>query len=305
MGGDEVLKYVETFAKVCGDRIFDNRAIRLRHQATHTGQLPDLCRRTPRTGIRHNEYRVERFLLHFVALGIDHGYLTNFIHHRARDLIVGARPDIDNLVIAFTGGNQTRGPLLFNVLDLGFRAANQFGFRVGDNHVINADRNSRFSRVMKACIHQLISKNNRFFQPNFAVTGIDQYRYVFLIQGFIDQVEGETFRQQVTQNCSTDSGIDKTTGFNLVFLLIDFIFDHAAFYLRLQLHSPGMVGTRRFFRISKHHALSLHINFFPRHVVETENNILGRYDDRFAISGRQDVIGRHHQGANFELRLDR
>jgi len=41
---DEVLENVQTFAEVGGNRRFDNRAIRLRHQAAHTGQLTNLGR---------------------------------------------------------------------------------------------------------------------------------------------------------------------------------------------------------------------------------------------------------------------
>jgi len=53
------------------------------------------------------------------------------------------------------------------------------------------------------------------------------------------------------------------------------------------------------------HALTLGIDSLPRHIVQTENNILRRYDDRLAICRGQDVVGRHHQGPRFQLRLYR
>ncbi len=43
---DEVLEYVQAFTEVRGNRRFDNRAVRLGHQAAHTGQLADLGGRT-------------------------------------------------------------------------------------------------------------------------------------------------------------------------------------------------------------------------------------------------------------------
>ena len=46
VGRDEVLQNIQTFAEVRRDRCFDNRAIRLGHQATHTSQLSYLCCRT-------------------------------------------------------------------------------------------------------------------------------------------------------------------------------------------------------------------------------------------------------------------
>src|SRR5690606_9123772 len=69
---DEVLQYVQTFAEVRGDRRLDDRAIRLGHQAPHTGKLTNLGRGTPRTGISHHIYRVEGVLNNLVTR-LDHG----------------------------------------------------------------------------------------------------------------------------------------------------------------------------------------------------------------------------------------
>src|SRR5690606_4171260 len=50
VGGDEVLQNRQTFAEVRGDRRFDDGAVRLGHQTTHTGQLTDLGGATTSTG---------------------------------------------------------------------------------------------------------------------------------------------------------------------------------------------------------------------------------------------------------------
>ena len=42
-----------------------------------------------------------------------------------------------------------------------------------------------------------------------------------------------------------------------------------------------------------------------RHVIEAEHDVLRRHDDRLAVRGVQDVVGRHHQDARFELRFQR
>ena len=42
-----------------------------------------------------------------------------------------------------------------------------------------------------------------------------------------------------------------------------------------------------------------------RDVVEAEHDVLRRHDDRLAVGGVQDVVGRHHQHARFELRFER
>jgi hypothetical protein len=48
VGRDEVLQNVQAFAEVRGNRRLDDRAVRLRHQATHTGQLTNLPRNPAR-----------------------------------------------------------------------------------------------------------------------------------------------------------------------------------------------------------------------------------------------------------------
>ncbi|MGY3358104.1 hypothetical protein ACVWZK_004767 [Bradyrhizobium sp. GM0.4] len=40
-------------------------------------------------------------------------------------------------------------------------------------------------------------------------------------------------------------------------------------------------------------------------VVETEHDVLRRHDDRLAVRRMQDVVGRHHQDARFQLRFQR
>ena len=62
VGGDKVLKYVQTFTEVGDDRRFDDRAIGFRHQTPHTTQLTHLRHTTPGTGVGHHIDRVERFL---------------------------------------------------------------------------------------------------------------------------------------------------------------------------------------------------------------------------------------------------
>src|SRR5690606_1308764 len=107
VGRNEVLQYVQTFTQGRGERRFDNRAVRLRHQTAHTGQLTDLGSRTPGTGVGHHPDRVERALLFLLALGVDDGLGFEVVHHRLGDQVVGARPDIDDLVVTLAAGYQT------------------------------------------------------------------------------------------------------------------------------------------------------------------------------------------------------
>ena len=51
--------------------------------------------------------------------------------------------------------------------------------------------------------------------------------------------------------------------------------------------------------------LALRERALAGHVVEAEHDVLRRDDDRLAVRGAEDVVGRHHQHARFHLRLDR
>src|SRR5690606_31121623 len=114
VGRDEVLQNRQTFAEVCGDRRLDDRAVRLRHQAAHTGELTDLGRRAPCARIGVHEHRVERRLALFLAFLIDDRLGRQTLHHRLGNEVVGARPDVDHLVVFLALGHQTRSVLLFD-----------------------------------------------------------------------------------------------------------------------------------------------------------------------------------------------
>ena len=57
--------------------------------------------------------------------------------------------------------------------------------------------------------------------------------------------------------------------------------------------------------VGEHHALARLVLVDDREVVEAENHVLRRHDDRRAVGRVQDVVGRHHQHAGFELRFQR
>src|SRR6266480_4230728 len=113
VGRDEVLEHRQAFAEVRLDRALDDLAdaagqllLRLRHQAAHAGELPDLVARAPTPGVEHHEHRVEP------ALGPLHG-----LHHGVRDVVVRVRPGVDHLVVALTEGDLAGGVRPLEPLD--------------------------------------------------------------------------------------------------------------------------------------------------------------------------------------------
>ena len=57
--------------------------------------------------------------------------------------------------------------------------------------------------------------------------------------------------------------------------------------------------------VVEHHALARLLLALLAQVIETKHDVLRRHDDRLAVGGRQDVVGRHHQHARFQLRFER
>src|SRR5690348_7182722 len=107
VGGDEVLQDVQAFAEIGLDGRLDDRAVRLGHQSAHAGELADLRRRTTRAGVGHDVDRVHRLLVVDLAVGTLDVVEADAFHHRGRDLLVGARPDVHHLVVAFACGDET------------------------------------------------------------------------------------------------------------------------------------------------------------------------------------------------------
>ncbi len=53
--------------------------------------------------------------------------------------------------------------------------------------------------------------------------------------------------------------------------------------------------------VGEHHALALGVHRGAGHVVQTQDHVLRRHDDRLAVGRRQHVVGGHHQRTRFQL----
>ncbi len=73
----------------------------------------------------------------------------------------------------------------------------------------------------------------------------------------------------------------------------------------MQRSQTRAIQTFCFFRASQHHAFAFGVNTVTGHIVQTQNNVLRRNDDWFAVRRGQDVVGRHHQRTRFQLGFQR
>ena len=98
--GREVLEHTQTLAEVRADRRLDDLARRLRHQATHASELTDLLDRATRLALHHAEDRVD-------IAGLIVHVLTKDLHELLAHLITCVCPEVDDLQVALTLGDDT------------------------------------------------------------------------------------------------------------------------------------------------------------------------------------------------------
>ena len=100
---DEVLEHREALAEVGGDRRLDDLARGLGHEAAHAGELADLLLGAAGAGVGHDVDRVE--------LVADLVGLLHLAEHLVGDGLGRPVPDVDDLVVALTGGDDARAAL--------------------------------------------------------------------------------------------------------------------------------------------------------------------------------------------------
>ena len=119
------------------------------------------------------------------------------------------RPDVDHLVVALAGGNQTRLVLLPGSRRTSFSASSRIGFFLGrDDHVIDADRDTRARREAEAGVHQLVGEDHGFFSNRNDGTRVDQARDRLLLSNSVWQPNGRPSGRISASNRATHGGID-------------------------------------------------------------------------------------------------
>ena len=305
VGGDEVLEHVQPFAEVGGDGRFDDRTVGLGHQAAHPGQLPDLGRRTPGAGIGHHEDGVEGGLFHLVALAVHHLFGAQARHHRLGHLVVGARPDVDHLVVTLAVGHQTRGVLFLDLLDLPLGGFQQLFFFRRHRHVVCADGHPGPGGEPETGVHQLVGEDHRLLQPQLAVALVDQPRDRLFVERGVDQVERQARRDDLPENGAADGGVAHRGDLGFVARFVALGFGDPHLDPGVERGHPVLIGAPGLGDVGQHHPLALGVDPLAGHVIEPQHHVLGGHDDGLAVGRGEDVVGGHHQRARFELGLQR
>jgi hypothetical protein len=260
VGRDEVLKHVQAFAEVRRDRRLDDRAVRLRHQAAHAGQLADLRGGTARARVGHHVDRVERLLGDLLAVAVDDLLAAELAHHGLGDSVTGATPDVDHLVVALALGHQTRGVLRLDLLHLGFGRAQDLPLFFRDQHVLDGDRHAGAGREREAGVHQLVGEDHRLAQTAATEAGVDQLGDFLLLQRLVDEAERQPRRQDFGQQRAAERGFHPLDGLDAVLVRVQRHFLDAHRDAGMQFRLVVVIGATRFGDVGKQHAFALGID---------------------------------------------
>ena len=306
VSGNKVLQYVQTFTEVSGNRGFDNRAVRLSHQTTHTGQLANLSGRTTSTGVGHHVNRVERLLFGELAMAVNDRFGGKLFHHHLTDLISRAAPNIHNLVVAFTLGNQTGSVLRFDFFHFFFCFSNQLGLLSRHLHIADADRQTADRGQRITAVLQAVGEKNRCTKTALTEAGIDQTSNFLLLERTVQFREAHAFGQDFRQQGTTGRRFITNDLFSLfTSLLVNFILFDANRAASLKFNLLVIQSAAHFGHIGKEHAFAHGVDAFAGRIVKTQHHVLRRNNGRIAVCREKHVIGGKHQRAGFQLSFQR
>src|SRR3989475_8653191 len=302
---DEVLQHVQPFAEVGGDRRLDDRAVGLGHQAAHAGKLPDLGRGAAGAGVGHHVDGVERLLLDPLALAVGDVLRGELVHHRLPDLVAGAAPDVNDLVVTLAHRHQARGVLGLDFLHFGFGRGDEIVLLNGHEHVVDADRNTRARRDGEARLHELVGENHRFAQSATAERRVDEFGDLLFLERLVDQFKGQAHGKNFRKQGAADRGPVPHEPFDRFSARHELGLADAHRDPRVQLGLPGVVRAGPFGHIGEHHGFAPGIDALARGVVKPQNDVLRGHDDRVTVRGRKDVVRGEHQRPRLHLSFER
>ena len=299
VGRVEVLENRQALLEVGDDRALDDLARRLGHQAAHRRELAHLGRRTARAGIRHHVDRIHRQIAAVLVLADG----RDARHHLLGELVGALRPGVDDLVVLLALGDQAVVVLLLVFLRERRGLGDARGLGVRHDHVVLAERNAGLERLAESERHDAVAEDHRLLLTAVAVDGVDHPRDFLLRHQLVDDVERDlgVIGQQLAEHQPARRGVEHL-GLTLAVGVED---PGAALDLAVQRDRLGGERVLDLAHVGEGHALPRLAVAHLRGVVEPEHHVLARHDDRLAVGGVQDVVGRHHQHARLELRLER
>ena len=170
-----------------------------------------------------------------------------------------------------------------------------------DDDVILAEGDAGLGRLAEAQAHHLVGEDHRRLLAAVPVDGLDQVADFLLGEVLLEKAvpDGGVLREQGNDLHPTRCG-----------------FDHPALKDAIRVHlevagldpgvkgdDPRIEGGIDLAQVGEQLPLTGFTVLGQGQVVEPQDDVLGRDDDRTTVGGREDVVGRHHQNARLQLGL--
>ncbi|MNQ60106.1 hypothetical protein D3C85_743750 [compost metagenome] len=151
----------------------------------------------------------------------------------------------------------------------------------------------------------MVGEDHGVLETDHTVRVVDQLGDRLLLHRLVDHVERQPGRHNLEQQRAADGGVDDAgvLGDDAAVAVLHHLVD-AHLDLGVQGHFAGAEHAVDFLQVGEHAAFALGVDRFAGHVVQTQYHVLRRHDDRLAVGRGQDVVGRHHQRARFQLGLE-
>src|SRR6266704_3339238 len=294
VGRDEVLEHRQAFAEVRLDRTLDDLAdaagqllLRLRHQAAHSGELPDLVARAPAPGVEHHEHRVEP------ALGALHG-----LHHGVRDVVVRVRPGVDHLVVALTERDLAGGVRPLEPLDPALGVVQQARLLGRNLQVLHPDRHAAHGGVAEAELLQVIEELHRAREPGAPVAVEHQLRQVALAHHLVQEpFAPDALGEDAVEDHPPRGRVHPARVVPEVHRRM--VREPLGRKPHVELREGAQVGRLRL------HLRLLEVSRLLRQEVAPQHHVLRRLGHGPAVRGLEHVVGRDHEHPRLGLALER
>ena len=302
---NEILQHGQPFAEVRRDGRLDDFARRLSHQTAHSRQLANLLFRSASAGVGHDVNRIE-----FAFLVATLHFAEHLVGHFLRD----RRPDFDDFVVALAVGDGAIQILLLDADHLLFGVFYQNFLAVGDDHVINADRQARAGCEIEPERLDLIQHLDRNFQTEPQVGVVDQLPNPLLLEQAIDV--GHAFGKVIVQDGAAHRRVQEAAlvmhfvGVSNVLIVVgsgqvDHFTCEAQADRRQGLHFARFQSQHYFIDVGERAAFALRARLPLGQVVKPKNHVLRGHGDGLPGCGRENVVRGQHQHAGFNLRFRR
>ena len=297
--GRKVLQHLEALAKASLDGRFYDVPRGFRHQATHPSQLTNLGHAPPRTRVHHHEDRVEVLLP-----------VTNVIlecrEHIVADALGRVSPQVNNLVVAFTLGDDSALVLFLNLIDLDLCRGKNFGLGRRNPEILLGEGKPGKSSSLEAQILQVVEQGKGRTPSQELVTIVNDAAKVAL--GHLEVIEIHSRRENVVEVDTPHCGyIDPVFFLDEVILCHEVdIFRKAHSHRRVVGDLSGSMGAKDLHgrRERSQRLPLLRLNNSGCQVVATENDVLRRRNNRLSARRRKNIVRRHHESLCFHLRFD-